>query len=134
MCIRDRVRKGIFKVEGSTSNKVLLRNLNLGFRDSNPNPWGEINLNFFNWVNGSLTKPYGMGKYIVRNGYFENVASGSGDTFYFWYLTEEFLIENTIFHNSGQLEIQYSTNRYGCLLYTSPSPRDLSTSRMPSSA
>ena len=24
--------------------------------------------------------------------------------------------------------------RYGCLLYTSPSPRDLSTSRMPSSA
>ena len=26
------------------------------------------------------------------------------------------------------------TNPYGCLLYTSPSPRDLSTSRMPSSA
>ena len=25
-------------------------------------------------------------------------------------------------------------SRYGCLLYTSPSPRDLSTSRMPSSA
>ena len=24
--------------------------------------------------------------------------------------------------------------KYGCLLYTSPSPRDLSTSRMPSSA
>ena len=26
------------------------------------------------------------------------------------------------------------TDRYTCLLYTSPSPRDLSTSRMPSSA
>ena len=26
------------------------------------------------------------------------------------------------------------TAAYGCLLYTSPSPRDLSTSRMPSSA
>ena len=26
------------------------------------------------------------------------------------------------------------THRMGCLLYTSPSPRDLSTSRMPSSA
>ena len=25
-------------------------------------------------------------------------------------------------------------DQYGCLLYTSPSPRDLSTSRMPSSA
>ena len=29
----------------------------------------------------------------------------------------------------------YATDKYeGCLLYTSPSPRDLSTSRMPSSA
>ena len=27
-----------------------------------------------------------------------------------------------------------SVNKYSCLLYTSPSPRDLSTSRMPSSA
>ena len=27
-----------------------------------------------------------------------------------------------------------ATNQYNCLLYTSPSPRDLSTSRMPSSA
>ena len=26
------------------------------------------------------------------------------------------------------------SKNYGCLLYTSPSPRDLSTSRMPSSA
>ena len=30
---------------------------------------------------------------------------------------------------------EYEGSRiYGCLLYTSPSPRDLSTSRMPSSA
>ena len=30
---------------------------------------------------------------------------------------------------------QYANNKlYSCLLYTSPSPRDLSTSRMPSSA
>ena len=28
----------------------------------------------------------------------------------------------------------YYSNSHGCLLYTSPSPRDLSTSRMPSSA
>ena len=35
-------------------------------------------------------------------------------------------------HPANQAEI---ANRiYGCLLYTSPSPRDLSTSRMPSSA
>ena len=33
--------------------------------------------------------------------------------------------------NSGEL---LRTKNGGCLLYTSPSPRDLSTSRMPSSA
>ena len=31
-------------------------------------------------------------------------------------------------------ELQLSAISMGCLLYTSPSPRDLSTSRMPSSA
>ena len=30
--------------------------------------------------------------------------------------------------------IKVKANYLGCLLYTSPSPRDLSTSRMPSSA
>ena len=39
-------------------------------------------------------------------------------------------------HVSWLLEVVMSktTNNYDCLLYTSPSPRDLSTSRMPSSA
>ena len=31
-------------------------------------------------------------------------------------------------------ELTKKINQYTCLLYTSPSPRDLSTSRMPSSA
>ena len=31
-------------------------------------------------------------------------------------------------------EEEDDAERYACLLYTSPSPRDLSTSRMPSSA
>ena len=34
----------------------------------------------------------------------------------------------------GSLTSQLSTTSKVCLLYTSPSPRDLSTSRMPSSA
>ena len=34
----------------------------------------------------------------------------------------------------GTIEDKYKTQKYYCLLYTSPSPRDLSTSRMPSSA
>ena len=32
------------------------------------------------------------------------------------------------------LTVDYEEKMYSCLLYTSPSPRDLSTSRMPSSA
>ena len=36
--------------------------------------------------------------------------------------------------NEGDSPIQIVHKSCGCLLYTSPSPRDLSTSRMPSSA
>ena len=36
--------------------------------------------------------------------------------------------------NQITLDILLVGNSYTCLLYTSPSPRDLSTSRMPSSA
>ena len=35
---------------------------------------------------------------------------------------------------SGKSSLAYDTLYADCLLYTSPSPRDLSTSRMPSSA
>ena len=39
-------------------------------------------------------------------------------------------IDGTMTGNRVELDYDYT----GCLLYTSPSPRDLSTSRMPSSA
>ena len=35
---------------------------------------------------------------------------------------------------AASFEIEDGPDSQGCLLYTSPSPRDLSTSRMPSSA
>ena len=38
---------------------------------------------------------------------------------------------NDFIHRLGKSDDYFS---YACLLYTSPSPRDLSTSRMPSSA
>ena len=46
------------------------------------------------------------------------------------------LIDSTFWtHNdSGGEPALYEFDPYSCLLYTSPSPRDLSTSRMPSSA
>ena len=43
--------------------------------------------------------------------------------------------EKGIRENAKRLKEAFSWNKgYSCLLYTSPSPRDLSTSRMPSSA
>ena len=47
------------------------------------------------------------------------------------------IAENEIFNTPYSLEVVNHKNKkqlYTCLLYTSPSPRDLSTSRMPSSA
>ena len=41
---------------------------------------------------------------------------------------------NVEYNNLRQIKDAYNDNTCACLLYTSPSPRDLSTSRMPSSA
>mgnify|MGYP000274070600 CR=1 FL=1 len=45
-------------------------------------------------------------------------------------------LNSTVVKNANlfRTELKVSQYKYGCLLYTSPSPRDLSTSRMPSSA
>ena len=40
----------------------------------------------------------------------------------------------TTYQSEAELERLFIEQLKGCLLYTSPSPRDLSTSRMPSSA
>ena len=50
-----------------------------------------------------------------------------------YYLAKEFGITNVAVLEKGWLG-GGNTGRNTCLLYTSPSPRDLSTSRMPSSA
>ena len=44
------------------------------------------------------------------------------------------LMRNNLKRNSFKLWRERVSGRKTCLLYTSPSPRDLSTSRMPSSA
>ena len=47
-----------------------------------------------------------------------------------------YLIREPMFERDWQMPLrrEIGVNYYSCLLYTSPSPRDLSTSRMPSSA
>ena len=49
-------------------------------------------------------------------------------------LTRESIIEIATVVTDGQLNVLATGPNLACLLYTSPSPRDLSTSRMPSSA
>ena len=44
------------------------------------------------------------------------------------------LLGDQAFTNEALADLAQNIRTYGCLLYTSPSPRDLSTSRMPSSA
>ena len=48
--------------------------------------------------------------------------------------TFEEAISNVYEKNLGAVSSPYDLTNSNCLLYTSPSPRDLSTSRMPSSA
>ena len=43
-------------------------------------------------------------------------------------------IELLISHDTNNMNYLTGYDAWSCLLYTSPSPRDLSTSRMPSSA
>ena len=49
-----------------------------------------------------------------------------------WFDILRMLIKRSNYHIGYMLDQR--ANRYGCLLYTSPSPRDDQTSRMPSSA
>ena len=46
----------------------------------------------------------------------------------------EFLEEDLLFMDLGMEDLVHSEKDYLCLLYTSPSPRDVEESRMPSSA
>ena len=51
-------------------------------------------------------------------------------------MTQKFRIENVgLVNRDKKLSFKFNGNTYyGCLLYTSPSPRDKRQSRMPSSA
>ena len=48
--------------------------------------------------------------------------------------TAYYKIEEIVFDDLESIQLEDASMSLSCLLYTSPSPRDLSTSRMPSSA
>ena len=51
----------------------------------------------------------------------------------YFVIDPEWTVRTIMIHIAGASHL-YGQRLNGCLLYTSPSPRDLSTSRMPSSA
>ena len=58
------------------------------------------------------------------------IFSSANDRYYEWDVTDYFKEKSTY----NTFNVLFRENNQICLLYTSPSPRDLSTSRMPSSA
>ena len=75
----------------------------------------------------SNKKTYAKGDIIIREG--QNVNK-------IFFVTDGCLRSYCIDKNGKEHTLQFAINGWwiSCLLYTSPSPRDLSTSRMPSSA
>ena len=101
---------------------------------------GGTNSNNLNVPGGHMTA-YGGGladAYVTRfNGTNSNVLSGTyaGSMEYDQAYFVDLDIDDRVYIY-GQTNNNWGVTpgHYGCLLYTSPSPRDLSTSRMPSSA
>ena len=62
------------------------------------------------------------------------MASANKEVLFGLYDDEEILLTAVQRAKDDHLDIMDVYSPFPCLLYTSPSPRDLSTSRMPSSA
>ena len=80
---------------------------------------------------GFQTSPFDSAKVIVVD------AIGEWDTITVWeasYEPREFLSNPVTKHRGRAVYKKIWSQRYPCLLYTSPSPRDRQKSRMPSSA
>ena len=52
----------------------------------------------------------------------------------YYYAVQTFLEDDELYKIWNIIEIAMNREGYDCLLYTSPSPRDSDTSRMPSSS
>ena len=128
----NKMFKHISSKEGLEDNNVNLRfvsskemkELNSHYRGIN------TDTNVLSFENQDLSKDHtkNIGDIAISYSYVKNEA-----------ITQEKNLDDHIMHmfTHGMLHIlgyDHNNNHQACLLYTSPSPRDLSTSRMPSSA
>ena len=88
----------------------------------------KINNPIFNELKGSYCKERTNPNLLTWSEDFEKPNLSKSDWTYA--KGNSFIYKGNLVSGWGNNELQY----YSCLLYTSPSPRDLSTSRMPSSA
>ena len=70
---------------------------------------------------------------MIHTSYTVGITTGEYKALQTVMVDQQEWITNAI-QNRASVAINDITTQYTCLLYTSPSPRDLSTSRMPSSA
>ena len=74
---------------------------------------------------------------LIKNGYETLVEAGYEPEMAYFETVHEVKLIVDLIYEGGIANMNYSisnTAEYGCLLYTSPSPRDRQKSRMPSSA
>ena len=91
-------------------NERISNKIKIDFKQIESNIYTKINPQLFSWC-------------------LENIIKNSVDA-----IEDKGTISIAVQNDSDHLCIYIKDNGMGCLLYTSPSPRDLSTSRMPSSA
>ena len=150
MCIRDRIwlqRPGKARFEYDAPNPLLIVSDGVTFVQHDRQletfdrvPLSATPLNYFLKENINLaedTEVIGLqklpGQWIVtardgsgqQEGAITLVFDSETLAMHTWIIADDF---------GGQTRVGLTNLLYNCLLYTSPSPRDLSTSRMPSSA
>ena len=87
-----------------------------------------------NYNYGTGRRKSAVARVFIKSGSGQIVVNGKPANEYFSRETGLMVIRQPLELTNNVETFDIMVNVNGCLLYTSPSPRDLSTSRMPSSA
>ena len=121
---------------GSYFNGIWGHTAHIGYSTDNGNTWDNVTdiWGGEQWERHYVDLTMLIGYESVKIGFHSNDNGGWGTG---WILDDVSIVdvyEHTTFPNTNSIVFDGQDDYIDCLLYTSPSPRDLSTSRMPSSA